>query len=191
MARLTELASGLVANDPTATSAISSATTAGSPGPGDPRTRAQRSVVQQQREQRHSPDAPQRAEAGAEQHVVVLGVGQLVGDDHLDLGRRRLRQEVVVDDDPPGAAEPGDVGVEGRRAPRGVGDEDLVDVHALPVGQPQDGGAERPVRHRRELVEQGLHDHRVERRTDHRDDHGRRAGPGEPVAAGSGVPRPR
>ena len=97
-------------------------------------------------------------------------MAQLVGDDGEDLAVVDARlpvDEVVVDDHPAGRAEAGHVGVERGRAPRRVGHQHVVDVHALLVGQREDLGAERAVRQRLEVVEQGLDQQRVDERAEH------------------------
>ena len=69
------------------------------------------------------------------EHVAVLGVAELVRDDRLDLAGRRLVEQRVVDDDPPGGTEPRDVGVERGRAPGRVRDEHVLHRHAVAGGQ--------------------------------------------------------
>ncbi len=119
---------------------------------------------EQQREQAHAEHRARGAEQRPGHDVVVPGVGELVGHHRQRLVLRQALDEVVVDHHAPGAAEAGHVGVERRRTPGRVRHQHVVDPDALPVGQPQDLGAQRPVRQRLERVEQRLHHQRVDER---------------------------
>ena len=56
-------------------------------------------VVEEQRQQRHGADAPHGGQGGAQEHVLVLGVPELVGDHDPRLCRGEVLQQVVVDHD--------------------------------------------------------------------------------------------
>ena len=125
----------------------------------------------------------QRAEQRAGQHVVLAGVGQLVGHHRQRLVLRQVAHQRVVQDDAPRAAEARDVGVQRRGAPRRVGDQHVVDDHALLLGQRQHAGAQRARGQRRELVEQRLDQQRVDERAEQHQHPERRAGHRGPAAA--------
>ena len=98
----------------------------------------------------------------------VRDVPQLVGDDRLDLGVRRLLEQRVVDDDATAVAESRHVCVQRRGATARVCDQDVVDLDAVLLGQLQQVTAQLAVSHRRELVEDRFHDQGVgERHDDH------------------------
>ncbi len=115
--------------------------------------------------------------------VPALHVGQLVGGDEPDLALAEAPvEQSVVEDDPAGRAEPGDVGVGGGRPPARVCDEHLVDVDAEILRERLDLGRERTVGKRLEAVEERLHDERLHDEEDTGDrDQSRRAD--EPPAA--------
>ena len=157
--RLIVLSTGLASSEPTATRASTSGTDARVP---HARPRRQRSDHQPQQ-----PDAEDRAgdaEHRPGHHVRVLGVRELVGDDGQRLVLRQPLDQVVVDHDPPGAAEARDVGVERRRTPGRVRHQHLVHVDALAVGELEDLGAQLPVLQRLEGVEHRLDEDRVDER---------------------------
>jgi hypothetical protein len=116
-------------------SAISSGTTPGSPAPDGPGAGEQPAPRHEQEQRADRGGGAERAQQRADDDVALGGVPQLVGDDQLDLRRRRLLEQRVVDDDAPGAGEAADVGVERRRPARGVRDQHLVDRHAVTLGQ--------------------------------------------------------
>ncbi len=88
------------------------------------------------------------AEQGAGEDVVGRDVAQLVGGDRLDLGVGQPVEHRVVDDDPPGRPESGDVGVQRRRPPGGVGDQHVLHRGAVLLGELEQVGAQLPGRHR-------------------------------------------
>ena len=85
----------------------------------------------------------ERADQRAGEDVVGGDVAELVGGDRLDLGVGQLVEHRVVDDDPPGRAEAGDVGVERRRPAGGVGHQHVLHRGAVLLGQRQQIGAQR------------------------------------------------
>ena len=97
----------------------------------DPGPPAYAGADDQRRAGRRRSTAPAAPEHRPGQHVVVPRVGQLVGDHRQRLVLGQGLDEVVVDHDPTGAAEAGDVGVQGRRTPRRVGHQHVVDLHPL------------------------------------------------------------
>ena len=101
---------------------------------------------------------------GAGGHVPVLGVAQFVGDDAGHLGRVGALDEGVVDHDPPGRPEPRDVRVDRPGTPGRVGDQDVAHRYAVPLGEPEEPGPQRPLGHRREPVEDRLDEHREHER---------------------------
>ena len=110
-------------------------------------------------------------------------MGELVRGDEENLTRGEAPvQQRVVEDDPAGGTEPGDVGVGGRSPPARVRDEHLVDVDAELPSQPLDLGRQHPVGERLEAVEERLHDERLDDEKDRRDrDEGRRGGEPPPA----------
>ena len=115
---------------------------------GDQHTRVARAVrrrperaasdqAEQPSQRAHARGRHERSEQRAVPHVVLGRVPEFVCDDRPDLFGRGLVEQVVVDDDPPGRAESGHVGVERAGATRGVGDEDVVDRHAVVLGHLQ------------------------------------------------------
>ena len=92
---------------------------------------------------------------------------EFVCDDRPDLLGRCLVEQVVVDDDPPGRAESGHVGVERAGATRGVGDEDVVDRHAVVLGHLQERRLQPALLHRAEAVEHRLDQQRIDERQGH------------------------
>ena len=96
-------------------------------GPIGARPAEQRGDRQQPAEQRpHRRAAPSAPIERAGEDVVGGHVAELVGGDRLDLVVGQPVEHRVVDDDPPGRAEAGHVGVQRRRAPAGVGDEHVL-----------------------------------------------------------------
>jgi hypothetical protein len=98
-------------------------------------------------------------------------MAEFMGDDEFGLPVLAGGQQGVVDDDPPGRAKAGDVGVERGRAAGGVGDQDLPDADTVTGGEREEGVAQRAGRHRGEAVEHRLQQHRGDERQ-----HDRRAG---------------
>ena len=134
----------------------------------------------QQGEHAHEQRDADRAHQGAPQHVLALRVAELVRHDQLDLPVRRRVEQRVVDDDPPGRAEARDVGVERRRTPGGVGDEHVLDRHAVLARQVEQRGPQLAGRHRGELVEHRLHHDRVSEGHHHHEQRGDRGADGPP-----------
>ena len=95
-------------------------------------------------------------------------MAELVRDHGQDLGLARLLDERVEEHDPPRRAETGDVRVQLRRPPAGVGDEHLAHGDPERISQPQHRVAEPRVLERAELVEDRLeHDGRDEAEQEH------------------------
>ena len=113
---------------------------------------------------------PDRPEHGADHHVVVPGVAELVGDDRQRLVLGHVLDQVVVEHHPPGAAEAGDVRVQRRRTTRRVGHQHVVDGTFSWSGELEDlaCAASRPAQ-RGEVVEERLDHHRVDERADQDD----------------------
>ena len=87
---------------------------------------------------------------------------QLVRRDPQDLALREASVEQrVVEDDLPRRADPGHLRVGGRRAPTRVGDLDLVDPDAQPIGRAARSASEGAVSERLEAVEERLDDERL------------------------------
>lgn len=126
--------------------------------------RAEDTVGREQRPQHeYEPDRRAHRDPGRERDVPVAAVAELVRDDREHLGRRRLGDERVEEDDAARRAEPGDVCVQLRRPLARVGDEDLAHRHARVRGEPQHGVPELGVLERPEAVEDRLeHDRRDE-----------------------------
>ena len=98
----------------------------------------------------------------------VAAVAELVRDHGQDLGRARLLEERVVEDDPARGAETGDVRVQLRRPLAGVGDEHLPNRDGRVVPQLQHRVAQARGLERPELVEDRLeHDRRDEAEQEH------------------------
>ena len=77
-------------------------------------------------------------------------MAELVRDDRQHLRLARLLDERVVEHHPPRRAEPGDVRVQLRRPPAGIGDEHLANRHARAIREPEHGIAEPGVLERHE-----------------------------------------
>ena len=118
-----------------------------------------------EREARHHEQRPLR-------DVAVAPVPELVRDDDLDLRPFRVGDQRVVEDDAPGAAEPGDVGVVLARATARVGDEDLAHRNAGAPRQREQAVGEVAALERRELVEQRLEHERRDEHEQQRDQSG-------------------
>ena len=72
--------------------------------------------------------APRARRTRSPAGCLVRQRAQLVGHDRLQLGALGVLDQVVVEDDPLGRPEPGDVRVQRGRAPAGVDAVDLADV---------------------------------------------------------------
>ncbi len=110
-------------------------------------------------------------------------------DERLALGH--VVDQVVVEHHPSGAAEAGDVGVQGRRTPRRVGHQHVGDRHLLLLGPaPGSSCAASRLRQRGEVVEQRLDHHGVDPRAEHGQHRARQRRPTAASAAVSDGPRP-
>ena len=112
--------------------------------------------------------------------VATGDVRELVRRDGEDLGARETAgQERVVEDDAPRRADPGHVGVRGRRPPARVSDLHPLDADAELPTEPLDPGRQPLVRQRLEAVEERLD---RERLGEHEEDaeRGERRTAGEP-----------
>jgi hypothetical protein len=107
------------------------------------------------RRARRRPPRRRAPEQRADEDVVLVGVPELVAHDERDLLGRRPLDERVVQHDAPAAAEAAHVRVQRRRPARGVGDEHVVDGHAVLLGERQHLRPERPVGQGGEGVEDG------------------------------------
>ena len=105
---------------PTAIRNRTSGTIRGSPGPSAPARRRSSGEDSSQPSSGHARGGAQRPDERAGQDVVGGDVAELVGGDRLDLVVGEPLEHRVVDDDPAGRAEAGDVGVQRRRPPAGV-----------------------------------------------------------------------
>ena len=74
-------------------------------------------TAQQHPGQAHRGGHPHGSQQRSDQHVVVLGVCQLVGHHRERLVLRQVAHQGVVEHHPAGPAEAGDVGVQRGRAP--------------------------------------------------------------------------
>ena len=88
--------------------------------------------------------APSAPDERAGQHVVGGDVAELVGGDRLDLVVGQLVEDRVVDDDPPGRAEAGHVGVQRRRPAAGVGHQHVLHRGAVLLRQREQVAAQLP-----------------------------------------------
>ena len=138
--RLMPFWTGAASSEPIATSASTSGTTAGS-RMRDPVPASERAHDQRRAGRRRRPRRRRRAASPISTSSCLAWASSWATTDSAS-SCGHVVDEVVVEHHPAGAAEAGDVGVQGRRTARRVGDQHVVDRHALAVGELEDRGAQ-------------------------------------------------